>query len=205
MKSHHSNFATLGMALVGCAMATACSENGDTKGQSGSADDPKVLIKTSLGNVEIELFQKQAPETVANFLAYVKKGFYDNTVFHRVISGFVIQGGGFTAQMKKKPTAKTIQNEAHNGLKNQRGTLAMARTGDPHSASSQFFINLSENDFLDFKARDRQGWGYAVFGKVIQGMEVVDKIAGVPTGTTGAHRDVPKQPVTIEKTELLKQ
>ncbi len=213
MEKHHSNVATLGMALIGFAMVTACSENGggQAKGNPGDepktlvSNNPKVLLKTSMGNVEIELFQEKAPETVANFLAYVKNGFYDHTIFHRVISGFVIQGGGFTAQMQQKPTAKTIQNEAHNDLKNRRGTLAMARSGDPHSASSQFFINLSDNSSLDFTGKNQQGWGYAVFGKVAQGMDVVDKIAGVPTGRAKGHSDVPKQPVTIEKAELLKQ
>ena len=213
MGKHHSNFATLGMALVGFAMATACSDNGGSQVEGNPGDepkvsvsnDPKVLFNTSEGDVVIELFQEKAPETVANFLAYVKSGFYDHTIFHRVISGFVVQGGGFTAQMQLKPTAKNIQNEAHNGLKNLRGTLAMARTGDPHSASSQFFINLSDNSFLDFTGKNQQGWGYAVFGKVTQGMSIVDKIADIPTGKTKGHRDVPKQPVTIEKAELLKQ
>jgi peptidyl-prolyl cis-trans isomerase B (cyclophilin B) len=151
----------------------------------------------------IELNREKAPVTTENFLGYVGAGHFDGTVFHRVIPGFMIQGGGFTAEMRQRPTNSPIENEADNGLKNERGTIAMARTSDPHSASSQFFINLTDNSFLDHKAKNAQGWGYAVFGKVVDGLEVVDAIAQVPTETRGPHSDVPKEPVLIERISLL--
>lgn len=164
---------------------------------------PVVLLKTSEGDIKIELDQEKAPETVKNFLAYVRKGFYNDTIFHRVIDGFMIQGGGFTKTMDQKPADKPIKNEADNGLKNVRGSLAMARTSDVNSASAQFFINLSDNDFLNFTAKTPQGYGYAVFGKVTEGMDVVDKIRKTKTGTQSVHRDVPVVPVVIiEATEL---
>lgn len=155
-----------------------------------------VTIATSLGTIEIELFEKEAPGTVANFLQYVDDGFFDGTIFHRVISGFMVQGGGMTADMKEKKTREPIKNEADNGKKNKRGTLAMARTQDVHSATAQFFINLTDNTFLDHGARD---FGYAVFGRVTGGMEVVDQIAKARTGRKGFHDDVPVEPIVIEK------
>ena len=154
------------------------------------------------GTITLELDESKAPVTVANFLEYVRKGHYDGTVFHRVIPGFMIQGGGFAPGMEQKPTDKEIQNEANNGLKNDRYTIAMARTSAPHSASAQFFINVADNGFLNYKSPTPQGWGYAVFGKVVQGQEVVDQIAGVSTGRRGMHDDVPKEDVLIEKAEV---
>jgi peptidyl-prolyl cis-trans isomerase A (cyclophilin A)/peptidyl-prolyl cis-trans isomerase B (cyclophilin B) len=162
------------------------------------AADPQVDIKTNVGTIRLELYPAKAPKTVENFLQYVKDGHYNNTVFHRVIDGFMIQGGGFDQGYKQKSTRASVQNEAKNGLKNEPGTVAMARTSDPHSASAQFFINVKNNEFLNAdKAQD--GWGYAVFGKVVSGMDVVTKIAKTPTGAGGPFRsDVPKQPVIIE-------
>jgi peptidyl-prolyl cis-trans isomerase A (cyclophilin A) len=157
-------------------------------------EKPTVTFSTTLGNVTIELFPDKAPVTVENFLAYVDSGFYNGTIFHRVVSGFVLQGGGFTEEMSQKPTRSPIKNEADNGLKNKRGTLSMARTRDIKSATSQFFINLKDNRFLDNGARD---FGYAVFGKVMEGMEVVDKISAVRTGNRGPYRNVPLEPVVI--------
>ena len=162
-----------------------------------------VQMETSAGTLRIELDDVKAPVSVANFLDYVNKGHYDGTVFHRVIKGFMLQGGGFEPGMKQKPTAASIKNEANNGLKNKRYTLAMARTSDPHSASSQFFINCVDNTFLDFKAENAQGWGYAVFGRVVAGTEVVDAIEKMSTGRKGSHDDVPLEDVRIERaTEL---
>jgi peptidyl-prolyl cis-trans isomerase A (cyclophilin A) len=156
--------------------------------------DPKVTLATSLGDVTVTLHATDAPKTVENFLAYVDAGFYDGTIFHRVIPGFMVQGGGFSERMDQKPTRPAIQNEAKNGLKNRRGTLAMARTSDIHSATAQFFINLSDNAFLDHGERD---YGYAVFAEVSDGMDVVDKIAAVKTGRRGPHQDVPAEAVLI--------
>jgi len=158
-----------------------------------------VELHTNHGVIKLELNAEKAPKTVANFLEYVKKGHYDGTVFHRVIDGFMIQGGGFDAGMKQKPTDEPIENEANNGLKNERGSIAMARTNDPHSASAQFFINVADNDFLNHSSPTPQGWGYAVFGKVVEGLEVVDKIKKVKTGSKGFHQDVPSEDVVIEK------
>jgi peptidyl-prolyl cis-trans isomerase B (cyclophilin B) len=158
-----------------------------------------VELTTSAGAVRIELDDTKAPLTVANFLSYVNSGHYDGTIFHRVIPGFMIQGGGFTADMQQKPTNATIQNEANNGLKNNKYTLAMARTSAPHSASAQFFINATDNDFLNFKSESTQGWGYAVFGKVVAGTEVVDQLERVATGNQGGHENVPEEAVTILK------
>ena len=159
----------------------------------------KATIETDLGTIELELDEKKAPVTVKNFADYAKGGHYDGTIFHRVINGFMIQGGGFTANMDQKPTKEPIRNEAMNGLKNARGTIAMARTMVVDSATSQFFINLVDNGFLDFRNPTPQGFGYAVFGKVTKGMEVVDKIAKVQTGNRGMHQDVPVKPVVIKK------
>jgi peptidyl-prolyl cis-trans isomerase B (cyclophilin B) len=162
-----------------------------------------VRLDTSAGSMTIELDDDKAPLTVANFLDYVKQGHYDGTVFHRVIKGFMVQGGGFEPGMKQKPTRQPIRNEANNGLKNKRYTLAMARTSDPHSASAQFFINTVDNDFLDFRAENAQGWGYAVFGRVVEGTEVVDAIERVKTGRKGFHDDVPLEDVRIERAVVL--
>jgi len=167
--------------------------------QSAKSANPSVRMTTSMGVIEIELDSGRAPKTVANFLGYVDKGFYNGTIFHRVIPGFMVQGGGMTPGMKEKPTGATIQNEADNGLKNLAGTLAMARTNDPHSASAQFFINTVDNAFLDHRGKNPQGWGYAVFGKVTKGMDVVKKIEAVQTGNAGMHQNVPKQDVVIQK------
>lgn len=152
-----------------------------------------------MGDIVIELQQTKAPETVANFLEYVEAGFYDGTIFHRVIENFMIQGGGFDENFAQKPTRAAIENEADNGLENQTGRVAMARTGDPHSASAQFFINTQDNDFLNFREKSQQGWGYAVFGEVSEGMDVVNKIKQVPTATAGPHQNVPVEPVIIKK------
>lgn len=161
-----------------------------------------VKLNTNKGTIVIEMYEKEAPETVANFLQYAKDGFYNGTIFHRVIDGFMIQGGGMEPGMKEKATRDSIKNEADNGLKNERGTLAMARTPDPHSASSQFFINVNDNHFLNFTAPNEQGYGYCVFAKVVEGMDVVDEIKGVATGTSGFHQDVPTEDVIIESVEI---
>ena len=161
------------------------------------SSNPQVVLETSEGIIEIELMRDVAPISTSNFLNYVEEGFYNGTIFHRVISGFMIQGGGFTSSMKQKATNKPILNEADNGLSNLRGTLAMARTSDPHSATGQFFINHSDNTFLDHKAKSGQGWGYAVFGKVTQGLPVVDVIASTKTGSRSGMGDVPKENIII--------
>ena len=158
-----------------------------------------IEMHTSAGTLRIELDDERAPLSAANFADYVRKGHYDGTIFHRVIRGFMIQGGGFDPQMQQKPTSSPIQNEANNGLRNQRYTLAMARTSAPHSATAQFFINTVDNGFLDFKSESPQGWGYAVFGRVVDGTDVVDQIEGVATGNRSGHGDVPLEPVVIER------
>src|SRR5215470_18940605 len=165
------------------------------------AADPQVDFKTNLGTIRLELYPAKAPKSVENFLQYVKDGNFNGTIFHRVIPDFMIQGGGFDKAMKQKDTRKPIENEAKNGLKNDLGTIAMARTSDPHSASAQWFINLKNNDFLNYPGQD--GWGYAVFGKVVSGMDVVNKIAKVPTGNAGMHQNVPRDPVIIESVTLV--
>ncbi len=162
-----------------------------------------VKLKTNFGDITLTLDAEKAPATVANFLAYAKEGFYSNTVFHRVIKGFMIQGGGFEPGMKQKPTKDPVKNEADNGLKNDKYTVAMARTNDPHSATAQFFINVENNEFLNFRSPTAQGWGYTVFGKVTEGTEVVDKIVGVKTGSKGFHQDVPAEDVIIQSVEVL--
>jgi len=161
----------------------------------------KVLLKTNKGDIKLELDAENAPATVENFLQYVRDGHYDNTVFHRVIDGFMIQGGGMEPGMKQKPTRKPIANEATNGLKNRKYSVAMARTSEPHSATAQFFINVADNDFLDYKAPSANGWGYCVFGNVVEGQDVVDAIKDVPTGNAGFHQNVPKDDVVIVKAE----
>lgn len=168
------------------------------------AANPQVVMTTSLGAITIELDADKAPKSVGNFLNYVQQGFYNGTIFHRVISNFMVQGGGFTTNFQKKPTNPSINNEANNGLKNLKGTLAMARTSDPHSATAQFFINVKDNDFLDHRSPTPRGWGYAVFGKVIKGMDIVEKIRNVQTGSKGPFRqDVPQTTIVIEKVELV--
>jgi len=165
-------------------------------------DAPRVVLDTSLGSIVLELDPVRAPRTTANFLDYVEGGFYDGTVFHRVIDGFMIQGGGFSAQLERRPAGEPIRNEADNGLRNVRGSVAMARTRDPHSATSQFFINVADNAFLDHTAPTARGWGYAVFGRVVEGMEVVERIEAVATGARGGHRDVPLEPVVIRSARI---
>ncbi|MGH9461223.1 MAG: peptidylprolyl isomerase [Vicinamibacteria bacterium] len=179
--------AVLGLVLMPLAAADVSAQ-----------DNPVVVIETSMGNITVELSQDRAPISVANFLGYVKDGFYDGTIFHRVIADFMIQGGGFTAEMDHKATRDPIKNEAHNGLKNRRGTLAMARTGEIHSATAQFFINVKDNSFLDYKGDNAQDYGYAVFGRVTEGMDVVDRIKDMPTGSVGPFQDVPTEKVIIK-------
>ena len=162
-----------------------------------------IKLHTNQGDISIELDADKAPESAKNFLAYVEAGHYDNTIFHRVIDGFMIQGGGFTPDMEQKPCKEPIKNEANNGLKNVRYSVAMARTGDPHSATAQFFINIADNAFLDFKSASGNGWGYCVFGQVVEGMDVVDKIKGVKTATKSFHQDVPVEAVIIERAEVV--
>jgi len=162
-----------------------------------------VKIHTNYGVITLNLFADKAPITVANFLDYVKEGFYDNTIFHRVIDGFMIQGGGFEPGMEQKESKATIQNEANNGLVNNLGTVAMARTNEPHSATAQFFINVGDNSFLNFRSESGDGWGYCVFAEVSEGMDVVDKIRAVATGNSGYHQDVPEEDVVIQKAEIV--
>jgi peptidyl-prolyl cis-trans isomerase B (cyclophilin B) len=178
------------LALIGVLFAMSTTD--------ALANNPKVLFKTNHGEFTVELYADKAPKTVANFLTYVKEGHYTGTIFHRVISDFMIQGGGFTADMEQKKVHGSIENEADNGLKNVIGTLAMARTNDPHSATAQFFINTANNDFLDFREKTARAWGYAVFGRVIEGMKTVNDIRAVKTGRHGQHSDVPKEAVIIE-------
>jgi len=166
---------------------------------------PVVELDTNMGAIVIELNEEKAPKTVENFLNYVKSGHYDGTIFHRIIDGFMIQGGGMDADMNEKATNKPVENEADNGLKNDAGTIAMARTQDPHSATSQFFVNVKDNDFLNHSGKNMQGWGYTVFGKVTSGMDVIEKMRGVPTGRFGMHADVPKEPVVINSATIITQ
>lgn len=166
---------------------------------------PVVELETSMGNITIELNEEKAPKTVENFLNYVNSGHYEGTIFHRVIDGFMIQGGGMDAEMNEKKTNAPVENEADNGLKNDAGTIAMARTQDPHSATSQFFVNVKDNDFLNHSGKNAQGWGYTVFGKVTSGMDVIEKMRGVPTGRFGMHADVPKEAITINSAKVVSQ
>ncbi len=173
---------------------------------AGQDDHPRVRMETSEGTIVLELDRARAPLTVDNFLRYARDGFYDGTLFHRVIRGFMIQGGGYTTDFRKKPTRPPIRNEADNGLKNLRGTIAMARTSNPHSATAQFFINVVDNGFLDFVSPDARGWGYAVFGRVVEGMDVVDRIQHLATGPGGPFaRDVPRRPVLIRRVTVIDQ
>ena len=170
--------------------------------QVDDTDPPQVTFETSHGSFVLELDRSAAPETVENFLAYVRDGFFEGTIFHRVIAGFMIQGGGFTPEFKQSQTRAPIRNEADKGGKNDRGSIAMARTSDPHSATAQFFINLVDNDFLNHSGRTAQGWGYTAFGRVVEGMDTVDRIAAVQTGSRGNFQDVPQDAVVIEKTRI---
>ena len=191
------------LGIVGCGASEPGVQKVSTEPVAGQPPNPQVRLETSKGTITLELFSRNAPGSVTNFMDYVKAGFYDGTVFHRVIPGFMIQGGGMTADMTEKPTRGTIPNEANNGLRNFRGTLAMARMGDPHSASSQFFINVADNSALDHRGETEAGWGYAVFGKVTSGMEVVDAIVSVPRGNFGPHQDVPTEPVLIKHATVI--
>ncbi len=203
----------LAITLMGCLLTAttvgfaaegiSSSENNNTTREESTVSNPKVELVTSQGNIVLELNAEKAPKTVENFLSYVEKGFYDGTIFHRVIKNFMIQGGGFTAEMEQKPTEAPIQNEANNGLKNHEGTIAMARTRDPHSATAQFFINAKDNAFLNFSGENMAGWGYAVFGKVVEGMDIVKAIEGVKTGQNGMHQDVPVEPIVIESAKVV--
>ena len=191
---------------------SACAAQKEPKAETAPAAQPtattssmpRVTLSTNMGDIVVELNPAKAPLSSANFIEYVQSGQYNGTVFHRVIDNFMIQGGGFDQNMQQKPTRAPIQNEANNGLKNSRGTIAMARTGDPHSASSQFFINVKDNAFLDHTSPTPQGWGYTVFGQVVEGMDVVDKIKVVQTGNMGGHQNVPIQPIVINQAVLLK-
>ena len=199
-----------GLALVGMiplvslsAQAASPSNSTQKQGVTSMSTAPRVKMSTNQGDFIISLNAEKAPKTVANFLAYVKDGFFDGTIFHRVIDGFMIQGGGFEPGLKQKATKAPVENEANNGLKNNKYTLAMARTSDPHSATAQFFINVANNDFLNHTAPTAQGWGYAVFGEVVEGQDVIDKMKGVPTGNSGFHQNVPTNDVVITKAVVL--
>lgn len=190
-----STFITLTFITMGLNTMTA---------NAASSAAPKVRLDTSMGAIVLELDQEKAPATVDNFLSYVKDGHYDGTIFHRVIANFMVQGGGFAQDYRQKATKAPIKNEADNGLKNERGTVAMARTSDPHSATAQFFINVVNNDFLNYTAANSRGWGYAVFGKVVEGMDVVDKIRNTPTGSGGPFpTDVPREMIVIQKATVV--
>jgi peptidyl-prolyl cis-trans isomerase B (cyclophilin B) len=193
----------MALALV-LALAIPCLAQ---SASSGAPQTGKILVKleTSKGDIVLELYKDKAPQSVANFLSYVKKGHYDGTIFHRVINGFMIQGGGFDVNMKEKPTGRPIKNEADNGLKNSLYSVAMARTSDPHSATAQFFINVKSNRALDHSGKTDSGWGYAVFGDVVDGKRVVDEIKGVRTGSVGMFDDVSVQPVVIKKASIISQ
>ena len=194
---------TLMLGISGCNASEPGTQTVNTAPAAGQPANPRVLIETSKGNITVEVFPAQAPQSAANFLGHVKRGFYDGTIFHRVIPRFMIQGGGMTPDMAEKPKGAPIRNEADNGLKNLRGTLAMARTGDPHSATSQFFINVADNYFLNHRGKSVEGWGYAVFGQVVDGMDVVDAIVAVPRGNRGPHGDVPLEPIVMQRVTLL--
>jgi len=191
----------LALGLGGC--VDRADPSTPTQGNFTMSATPRVQLQTNFGNIVLELNAEKAPKTVENFLTYTREGFFDGTIFHRVINNFMIQGGGFEVGMKQKPTHDPIENEANNGLKNDRYTIAMARTSDPHSATAQFFINVADNDFLNFTAPTSNGWGYAVFGKVAEGTDIVDKIKVVKTGNKGFHQDVPTEDVIIEKATVL--
>ncbi len=191
--------------VSGCDAREPGKQTVSTQPAAGQPANPKVLIETSKGNITLELFPGNAPKSVANFLQLAQSGFYDGTIFHRVIPGFMIQGGGMSPDMSEKPRGKQVENEADNGVKNLRGTLAMARTMEPHSATSQFFINVADNYALNHRGKSIEGWGYAVFGQVVSGMEVVDAIVNLPRGSRGSHDDVPIDPVIMKRVSLIQQ
>jgi len=193
------------LGISGCGASEPGRQSVSTAPAEGQPANPRVLIETSKGNITVELFTRNAPQSVGNFINYVKTGFYDGLVFHRVIPGFMIQGGGMTPDMAERPRNAPIRNEADNGLKNLRGTLAMARMADPDSASSQFFINVADNASLDHRGTSHATWGYAVFGQVIDGMDVADAIVAVPRGDRGPYQDVPIEPVVMKRVTLLPQ
>jgi peptidyl-prolyl cis-trans isomerase B (cyclophilin B) len=195
----------VGMLPLVCLSAQAAPPSTSTpkQGVTSMSTNPRVKMTTSLGDIVITLDAAKAPKTVANFLAYVNDGFYNGTIFHRVIDGFMVQGGGFEPGLKQKPTKANVENEANNGLKNNKYTLAMARTSDPHSATAQFFINVANNDFLNHTAPTAQGWGYAVFGEVTEGKDVVDKMKAVATANSGFHQNVPTTDLVITKAVVL--
>ena len=193
----------LGTGLFIMPVGTTYADNAQSTKETQTMSAPRVKLETNHGVIVLELNPEKAPITTANFLSYVKDGFYNGVIFHRVIKGFMIQGGGFDQNFNQKETKETIKNEAANGLKNDKYTIAMARTNDPHSASAQFFINSKDNDFLNHTAPSGQGWGYAVFGKVVEGTEVVDAIEKVRTGNRGFHQDVPVDNVVIEKATIV--
>ena len=194
---------TLSLGITGCGAGEPGKQTISTAPAAGQPANPRVLIETSKGNITVEVFPGNAPKSAANFLDYVNSGFYNGLAFHRVIPGFMIQTGGMTPAMVEMPKGAPIQNEADNGLKNLRGTLAMARTGEPHSASSQFFINVADNAFLNHRGKSFEGWGYAVFGQVVDGMDVVDAIVAVPRGNRGPHGDVPIEPIVMKRVSVL--
>lgn len=196
------SFISVAFTLLAALGLNACA--GDDKAEKTATKHPQVLIETNMGNIVVELYPEKAPKTVENFLRYVNEGFYDGTIFHRVIPNFMIQGGGYTPEMNKKITHAPIPNEADNGLRNRIGTIAMARTSDPHSATAQFFINVNNNTFLDFREKTPRAYGYAVFGRVIKGMKVVNKIRQVRTGFKDGMKDVPVEPVIIIKARQIK-
>jgi len=201
-----SNTLFLGALMLGISGCNASEPGTQTVSTTPAASqpaNPRVLIETSKGNITVEVFPGNAPQSAGNFINYVKTGFYDGLVFHRVIPNFMIQTGGMTPDMAEKPKNAPIQNEADNGLKNLRGTLAMARTSEPHSASSQFFINVADSAFLNHRGKTAQGWGYAVFGQVVDGMGVVDAIVAAPRGNRGPHGDVPIEPIVMQRVTLL--
>ncbi len=184
----------IAIALAGLALLPGIS--------NADQDNPMIILETSMGDITLEMYSEDAPATVKNFMDYVESGFFDGMIFHRVIKGFMIQGGGHMTDMSQKPTGEPIVNEADNGLRNDAGTIAMARTSDPHSATAQFFINLEDNDFLNHTGKDPRGWGYAVFGRVTDGLDVVKAIGNVDTGQVGSHSDVPSEQVIIEKARV---
>ncbi|MEM6453530.1 MAG: peptidylprolyl isomerase [Acidobacteriota bacterium] len=190
------------LLLTAIAAVPAIAQETEPAAAAPAAERPRVVLQTTMGDITLELFPDKAPKSVANFLTYVRDGFYDGTVFHRVIPNFMAQGGGFTADMNRKPTRSPIQNEADNGVKNTRGTVAMARTGDPHSATAQFFVNAVDNDFLNHTRKDPRGWGYTVFGQVTEGMDVVDAISATRTTSRGKFRDVPVEAIVITKARI---
>ncbi len=195
---------TIALLLLASSVLAQTEQPESGSGNPFEEELPTVVLHTSLGDITVELYEDQAPVTAENFLTYARDGHYDGTIFHRIISNFMIQGGGFDAEYQRKPTRDTITNEADNGLSNERGTLAMARTGDPHSASAQFFINVVDNPALDHRGKaSGRTWGYAVFGRVIEGMDVVDEIRFLPTGPNGPHQNAPLEAVVIERVEIL--